>query len=219
MSAGQPNRLLSLLKVFTRALRVFGCGPPQGTCLQARWGRVMLQMFSWARACSMLCRLRFIMRGSLLLGLLAALMIPATALARHPTTRSVHSNLRAPVGTIDNDNSCCVMARHVTGSTNIPGLGKLSYSGEVDVVQIEGTRDAYLFLQFDDGAGDTFQMFGPSEQVPITEQPPPGNWSIDNGTGSFAALTGSGTYALDFNVDDTTVDPIRVRLEGTYSTS
>jgi hypothetical protein len=159
------------------------------------------------------------MKGSLLLGLLIVLTVPGTAFSQPPTTRSLHSDLRATVDTIDNDNSCCVLARHVSGSKNIPGLGSLSYSGEVDLVQLGGIRSSYLFLQFDDGAGDTFQISGPSEQVSITEPPPPGNWSISNGTGSFATLSGTGTYTLDFNIDDTGVDPIKVSLDGTYSTS
>jgi hypothetical protein len=166
-----------------------------------------------------LAQLERLMKASLLLGLLIVLTIPGTALAERPSTRSIHSNLRATVNTIDNDNSCCVLARHVTGSENVPGLGKLSYSGEIDLVQPGGTRESYLFLQFDDGGGDTFQIYGPSDQVSITEQPPPGNWSINNGTGSFATLTGTGTYTLQFNIEDTSVNPIRVTLDGTYSTS
>ena len=47
-------------------------------------------------------------------------------------------------------------------------------------------------LEKGDGAGNTFQISGPSDQVSITEQPPPGNWSISNGTGAFATLLNRG---------------------------
>ena len=160
------------------------------------------------------------MKRLVLAGMLFVLTA-STSLAGPNDSRSFHRHLKLTVTVVDNDNSCCVLARHLQGADTIPTFGHLAAGGEYDVVSPPGSPSSYsyLLIQFSDGKGDGFAISGPSPTFDHQAQPPLATWSViaGSGTGSFANITGSGTYTADFDVNDTTLKTIRLSLDGTLT--
>jgi hypothetical protein len=165
-------------------------------------------------------RKRGTMKGLLVAALLFVLTA-STSLAGPNGARSFHRHLKLTVTVIDNDNSCCVLARHLRGADTIPTFGHLAAGGEYDIVSPPDSPSSYsyLLIQFSDGSGDGFAISGSSPAFDHGAQPPLATWSViaGSGTGSFANIAGTGTYTADFDANDTTLRTIRLSIDGTLT--
>jgi hypothetical protein len=161
------------------------------------------------------------MRLLLLLAVVAATaLLASSALAQPPTGKKVHATIAPSTLTAEPQTSGAFIAWDISGETHFPRFGHLPYSGFIGEGQSlnTGLHDEEIRLTFTDEAGDSFELRGFSPLANPT--PLTGTWTITGGTGSFAGVTGSGTYTFQSNVFETfplTASDARIDLDGTIS--
>jgi hypothetical protein len=141
------------------------------------------------------------MKCAVLLATAAVLVGSGAASAGRPS-RSLDT-LVASVTRVWNANSCCVEESVFQGTTTVPSLGSLQFSGTYDVVTQYPTDtsqtpqlSAVLAVTFVSGDGSSFTVSGTSSSVPAGSLPVNGGWAVTSANGRFAGTSGSGGFAV-----------------------
>jgi hypothetical protein len=116
------------------------------------------------------------------------------------SSRPTAAVLQATVTRVWDANSCCVVERDIEGTVSIPSLGRLRFTGEYDLIAhyVSPTpqMSGLLNLTLVSPSGDSFGITGASDSFGFDDSPPASPWTIDDPTGRFSNLSGSGSYIV-----------------------
>jgi hypothetical protein len=161
------------------------------------------------------------MKRVVLLGAVVALMAWAGTASAAAPPRSIDVTASANVTRIWNANSCCALEFVFDGTAKIPSLGRLKFTGVLDLVAHYVPPAPYLTsglnMTFVAGNGDTFRVSGVSDPFGFDDPPPTAPWAISDATGRFSKVGGSGSYTVsgvDFGAETLTFEFVGTLAKG-----